>query len=55
LELSLQGTAPFFCATQRGAAVNEDFLDFIEGSRLSSLKLKFVEKIIDYFVEDGFG
>ena len=35
-------------------AVEKEFADFIEGSRLSTLQLAFVRKIIDYFVEDGF-
>lgn len=35
-------------------SVEKAFLDFIEGSNFSSLQLAFVNKIIDYFVEDGF-
>jgi len=35
-------------------AVEKEFADFIEKSNFSSLQLAFVQKIIDYFVEDGF-
>jgi type I restriction enzyme R subunit len=35
-------------------AVKEAFLDFIEASDMTSLQLAFVDKIIDYFVEEGF-
>ncbi len=35
-------------------AVEKEFADFIEKSNFSSLQLAFVQKIIDYFVVDGF-
>ncbi len=35
-------------------AVEKEFADFIEQSNFSSLQLAFVQKVIDYFVEDGF-